>query len=157
MKLHDWLLPSLQKGFRLIYSSSDMISSGNGIKSTSSINLKLLSTRLEKFGWNLLDTCYLRNDIFEESLDLPASTKIFPAKVEDPIIRSDIIIQAFREIGSLSHQVMENQNQKTFLQQVDRSYGVISILRSLQSSGKCFIMFLHVMTSSCLSDISWFL
>lgn len=154
MKLHDSLLPSMQKGFRLIYSSSDMISLGDGIKSTSSINLKLLCTRLVKFGWNLLDTCYLRNEIFEETVDLPASTKIFPAKVEDPIIRVDIIIQAFREISNLSHQVMENQIQKTFLQQVDRNYGVISRLRSLQSSGECFIMFQHVITSSLFS---WFL
>ncbi|KAK4748356.1 hypothetical protein SAY87_014942 [Trapa incisa] len=134
VKLHDWLLPSLQKGFNLINSSRDVISSGDGINSTSSINLKLLSTRLEKFGWNLLDTCYLRDDIFEESHDLLASTKIFPAKVEDPIIRAEIIIQAFREISNLSHQVMQNQNQKTFLQQVDRSYDVIGRLRSLQST-----------------------
>lgn len=135
MKLHDSLLPSLQKGLRYIYSSED-ISLGDGIKSASSINLKLLAFRLLEFGWKLLDTCYLRNDVFEEKLDLPPSVKIFPAKVDDPVIRADIIIQAFREISNLSHKVLESQNQRTFLQEVDRSFGVISRLRNLRSSGE---------------------
>lgn len=121
-RLHDSLLPSLQKGFRIIFTkgvdrlqetSVDMVSKV-------SLSLKMLSMRIVKFGWKLLDVCYLNHEVFEGNFPLPALSKMFPAKVEDPYIRADILVQTFRELsGGYSH-VQEGQSRGTFLQNVER-------------------------------------
>lgn len=130
MKLHDSFLPSLRKGFRVIFSSRE-----DNAKSNISISLKMLSMRIVAFGWKLLNTCYLSDDLFEDGHYMPAATKIFPAKVEDPVIRADIVIQTFRELNSFSLQEQGSQNVETFLQSVEKNCQVMSRLRSLQDGG----------------------
>ncbi|GKV20075.1 hypothetical protein SLEP1_g30247 [Rubroshorea leprosula] len=128
-RLHDSLLPSLQRGFRSIITSKDEV------MTDIATSLKMLSTRIVKFGWRLLDLCYLSNEVFESDFPIPTVTKIFPAKVEDPFIRADILIQTFREINVVSLQVMENQKRYTFLQDVEKKHNVMSKLESLHNAG----------------------
>ncbi|KAM1807367.1 hypothetical protein ACFX11_030395 [Malus domestica] len=58
---------------------------------TSHGNEALLST-LARFGWKLLDLCYLSDEAFKDNLPIPAAAKMFPAKVDDLFIRSDILL-----------------------------------------------------------------
>ena len=99
------------------------------------ISLKMLSMRIVKFGWNLLDICYLSSEVFGDSFPFPPATKMFPANVEDSFIRADILVQTFREINGISLQFQENQNRETFLQNVEKVHNVMSKLESLQNTG----------------------
>ncbi|KAK9270193.1 hypothetical protein L1049_025769 [Liquidambar formosana] len=110
-----------------------------GILSNIAISLKMLSMRIVNFGWKLLDLCYLSDEAFEGSLPFPDSTMMFPAKVEDPIIRADILVQTFREISGVLQHVWENQNRGTFLQDVEKNYKIMSRLENLRSSGWIFM------------------
>ncbi|KAI3893250.1 hypothetical protein MKX03_019085 [Papaver bracteatum] len=141
-RLHDSLLPSLQKGLRHIFSS--------GTKETQdsisdklpnlAIGLKMLSVRLVSLGWKLLESCYLSDELFEGSLPLPHLTKMFPAKVDDPGIRGDILVQTFKELNEeVSHHFWENKNSGTFLQNVEKYYKILSRLNDLRSLGWIFI------------------
>ncbi|KAF8025053.1 hypothetical protein BT93_F2032 [Corymbia citriodora subsp. variegata] len=130
VKLHDSFLPSLRRGFRVIFSSRE-----DSAKSNISLSLKMLSMRIVAFGWKLLDACYLSDELFEDGHYMPTATKMFPAKVEDPVIRADIVIQTFRELNSFSLQEQGSQNIETFLQSVEKNYQVMSRLRSLQDGG----------------------
>ncbi|XP_058225392.1 uncharacterized protein LOC131334415 isoform X2 [Rhododendron vialii] len=135
-RLHDSLLPSLQKGFRIIFTKGD-----EGLQETSSdmlsqvtLSLKMLSMRIVKFGWKLLDVCYLNHEVFEGNFPLPALTKMFPAKVEDPVIRADILVQTFRELsGGYSH-VQEGQSRGTFLQNVEKNHKIMERIEFLHST-----------------------
>lgn len=98
-------------------------------------SLKMLATRLVSLGWKLLETCYLSNDAFEDGLPVPAASKMFPATVEDPSIRGDILIQMFREISELSLHVQEN-SKGTFIQNIEKSFSLICRLESLLKSGE---------------------
>ncbi|XP_043812793.1 activating signal cointegrator 1 complex subunit 2 isoform X2 [Manihot esculenta] len=133
-RLHDTLLPSLQRGFRIMLTGGDEESISN-----ISVSLKMLSMRIFKLGWKLLDICYLSNEVFTDCLPLPAITKIFPAKVEDPVIRADILIQTFREISGVLLYTQDNQHRNTFLQNLDKNYHLMSKLQSLQDAGWIFI------------------
>ncbi|KAH7845069.1 hypothetical protein Vadar_028364 [Vaccinium darrowii] len=83
-RLHDSLLPSLQKGFRIIFTK--------------------------------------------------ALSKMFPAKVEDPYIRADILVQTFRELsGGYSH-VQEGQSRGTFLQNVEKNHKILERIEFLHST-----------------------
>lgn len=136
-RLHDSLLPSLQKGFRIIFMKGD-----DGLQETSvdmlsqvTLSLKMLSMRIVRFGWKLLDVCYLNHEVFEENFPLPALTKMFPAKVEDPVIRADILVQTFRELsGGYSH-VQEGQSRGTFLQNVEKNHKIMQRVEFLHSTG----------------------
>ena len=99
------------------------------------ISLKMLSMRIVKFGWNLLDICYLSSEVFGDGFPFPPATKMFPANVEDSFIRADILVQTFREINGISLQFQENQNRETFLQNVEKVHNVMSKLESLQNTG----------------------
>ncbi|KAJ4837006.1 hypothetical protein Tsubulata_045183 [Turnera subulata] len=116
-RLHDTLVPSLQRGFRVLLAGG------------------MLSMRVVKFGWKLLDFCYLSDQLFEDYLPLPAVTKMFPAKVEDPIIRADILVQTFREINGVLYYTEENENRDTFLQSLDKNHHIMSRLQNLQNAG----------------------
>ncbi|KAJ9186825.1 hypothetical protein P3X46_002355 [Hevea brasiliensis] len=133
-RLHDTLLPSLQRGFRIILAGGD-----DEMISNIAVSLKMLSMRICKLGWKLLDICYLSNEVFTDCLPIPAVTKMFPAKVDDPVIRADILIQTFREISGLLLYTQENQNRNTFLQNLDKNYHLMSKLQSLQNAGWIFI------------------
>lgn len=144
-RLHDTLLPSLQQGFRLIFTAG-ADGTQNSFGSTHSdiaLAFKMLSVRLVKFGWKLLDYCYLSSDLFEGNLPLLMATKMFPAKVEDPVIRGDILVQTFREICSgLPSAHLGNQSGETFLQNVEKNYNILSRVDSLRSIGKSFMVWI---------------
>ncbi|KAF2324274.1 hypothetical protein GH714_011535 [Hevea brasiliensis] len=133
-RLHDTLLPSLQRGFRIILAGGD-----DEMISNIAVSLKMLSMRICKLGWKLLDICYLSNEVFTDCVPIPAVTKMFPAKVDDPVIRADILIQTFREISGVLLYTQENQNRNTFLQNLDKNYHLMSKLQSLQNAGWIFM------------------
>lgn len=132
MQLHDSLLPSFQRGFRIIFTAGE-----DEMISNIAISLKMLSMRIVQFGWKLLDICYLTDGVFEDSLPIAAAAKMFPAKVEDPFIRADILVQTFREINGVSLHV-QDQNKDTFLASVEKNYSLISRLENLQEIGRCY-------------------
>ncbi|XP_062076535.1 uncharacterized protein LOC133781519 [Humulus lupulus] len=133
-KLHDSFLPSLQRGFHVLLTSRE-----DQTMSSIDVGLKLLATRIIKFGWKLLDLCYLSDEVFEDDLPIPAATKMFPANIEDPGIRADILIQTFREITTVSVSNQENPSRETFLQHIEKNFNIMSKLENLQEIGWIFI------------------
>nr|XP_043608330.1 activating signal cointegrator 1 complex subunit 2 [Erigeron canadensis] len=129
-RLHDSLLPTLQHGFKIIFSrrADDMLQ--NVI-----ISLKMLSSRIANFCWKLLNLCYLTEELFEESIYLPSGSKIFPAQVEDPVIRADILVQTFRDISEECSTVQDESNMSSLLQSVEKNYQLISTLERLGNKG----------------------
>ncbi|KAI3903286.1 hypothetical protein MKW98_031940 [Papaver atlanticum] len=141
-RLHDSLLPSLQKGLRHIFSSGkkETQDSISDKLPNLAIGLKMLSVRLVSLGWKLLESCYLSDELFEGSLPLPHLTNMFPAKVDDPGIRGEILVQTFKELNEeVSHHFWENKNSGTFLQNVEKYYKILSRLNDLRSLGWIFI------------------
>ncbi|XVF64177.1 hypothetical protein PTKIN_Ptkin09bG0147100 [Pterospermum kingtungense] len=98
-RLRDNLLPSLQRGFQSSTKSVEFT-----MLTDVAISLKMLSMRIVKFGWKLLDICYLSDEVFLDGHPIPTATKMFPAMVEDPFIRADILVQTFREMNGVSLQ-----------------------------------------------------
>ncbi|THG21590.1 hypothetical protein TEA_019603 [Camellia sinensis var. sinensis] len=135
-RLHDSLLPSLQRGFRIIFTTGeDGLQGTNGdMLSNITLSLKMLSMRIVKFGWNLLDVCYLSDEVFEGSFPLPVVTKMFPAKVEDPVIRADILVQTFREISGGYSYAQEGWGWATFFQNVEKKHKIMERVEFLQST-----------------------
>ncbi|XP_061354260.1 uncharacterized protein LOC133298889 isoform X2 [Gastrolobium bilobum] len=133
-RLHDSLLPSLQKGFHIIFGDKQ-----DGTVSNILVSLKMLRMRLVKFGWQLLHLCYLSDEVFRDSIPLPAATKMFPANVEDPVIRADILVQTFREINSVSLQFQDFHQKETFLQDVERNFNILSRIERLKDNGWIFV------------------
>ncbi|KAF3446558.1 hypothetical protein FNV43_RR11738 [Rhamnella rubrinervis] len=132
-KLHDSLLPSLKRGFQMILTSED------GMVSNVAVGLKMLSMRIVNFGWKLLEFCYLSDKVFEDILPIPAATKVFPANVEDPVIRADILVQTFRQISEVSPCTELNQNNETFLQKVEQKFYILSKMENLRNTGWIFM------------------
>ncbi|CAN6682262.1 unnamed protein product [Malus baccata var. baccata] len=129
-RLHDSLLPSLQRGFRIISEDGE-----DKMVSNIAFSLKMLSLRIVRFGWKLLDLCYLSDDAFKDNLPIPAAAEMFPAKVEDLFIRADILVQTLREINGISVCAQENQNRQTFLQNVEKNFNIMSKMENLQNTG----------------------
>ncbi|KAI3460156.1 hypothetical protein Pfo_016819 [Paulownia fortunei] len=136
-RLHDSLLPSLQRGFRIILGvvqdrnkeiSSDLLS--NVFTS-----LKMLSTRIANFGWKLLYFCYLSDEAFESSYSFPVSVKMFPANVEDPVVRADILIQMIRDLTGDHMHVLGGQIWGTFIQDIEKNHKMMSRIELLQKTG----------------------
>ncbi|XP_071702129.1 uncharacterized protein [Rutidosis leptorrhynchoides] len=128
-RLHDSLLPTLQQGFQIIFTTKkdDMLSKVG-------ISLKILSSRITNFSWNLLNLCYLSEELFKESILIPSASKIFPAQVEDPTIRADILIQTFREISEECSTIKDGTNlNNTLLQSIENNYQLINRLEILQN------------------------
>lgn len=132
VRLHDSLLPSLHRGCQVLFKDGDHDS-----LSDISTSLSMLSTRIGSLCWKILDTCYLSKDLSDHESSIPAVTKMFPSRVEDPMVRADILIQTFREISGLSDQSLESKNR--LLHKIEKSYRIIERLRSLQKAG----IFLH--------------
>ncbi|KAJ0982117.1 hypothetical protein J5N97_010372 [Dioscorea zingiberensis] len=129
-RLHDSLLPSLLRGLMVINARAD----GDAI-----LSLKMLSFRIVKFGWKLLEFCYLSNEIIEDDV-LKTSAKMFPAQVEDPVIRGDILVQTIKEINEEdSCHIQENHVTLSFLQNLEKNYSILSRISSLRTSGWIFI------------------
>ncbi|GJN08730.1 hypothetical protein PR202_ga26683 [Eleusine coracana subsp. coracana] len=133
-RLHDSLLPSLLQGFKVMSKSqSNGETSENKILSNVALGIKMLSKRTVRFGWRLLHYCYL-NDQLRET-DAQASTKMFPAKVEDPMIRGDILVQTLKDINreaSLSSQVNHGN---TFLRVLEQEFQLMSRIGSIRNKG----------------------
>ncbi|GMH16457.1 hypothetical protein Nepgr_018298 [Nepenthes gracilis] len=140
-RLHDSLLPSLQEGFQIISAAGgdDLQKKYPSILSDVSVSLNLLSIRIVDFGWKLLEYCYLSK--FEDDLPLPAATKMFPANVEDPAIRGDILVQTFKEIAEVpQHTTTHGIHSKgTYLQNIEKKYRLMGRVESLQSTGWIFV------------------
>lgn len=137
-KMHDSLLPLLQQGLQIILATT-----ANGSHTTSSSTssdvskcVKILSKRLVDFGWKLIDACYLSDEVFNDNLP-PGSVKMFPATVEDPLIRADILVQTFREIAGVPQYDLGNNYRGTYLQNMDKTYQVMDKIDILRSTGKC--------------------
>lgn len=128
--LHDSLLPFLKQGLQIILAAGETTSP---LLSDVSVSLKILSSRLVDLGWKLLDNCYLSEELFEDNLPFPATMKMFPFSVEDPVIRADILVQTFKEIAA----VPQGKNHRgTFLQNIERTYQIMHRIQSLKQSGK---------------------
>ncbi|XP_077215326.1 ubiquitin system component Cue protein [Tasmannia lanceolata] len=141
-RLHDSLLPSLQRGFALICAPrvDGTQNPFGGTLSNVALSLKMLSLRIVKFGWKLLDLCYLSDDLSEGINPLLTATKMLPSKVEDPVIRGDILVQTFREInGGVSSHPLKNQSSGTFLQNIEKNYKMLSRLDNLRTNGWIFM------------------
>ncbi|ONK60012.1 uncharacterized protein A4U43_C08F13280 [Asparagus officinalis] len=140
-KLHDALLPSLQQGLTIVSKSRSDASKSEpgGDLHNVFLSLKMLSTRVVSLGWKLVDCCYICNEPIDESL-LQTTTKMFPAKVEDPSIRGDIIIQTLKEInGEALYHFRENTGSGTFLQNIEKNHKILSQIGNLRSSGWVFM------------------
>ena len=117
--------------------------------------LSLLAMRIIKFGWNLLDFCYLSDEVFGEDLPIPAATKMFPANIEDPFVRADILVQTFREISAVSVSTQDNQNRQTLLQNIEKNFHLMSKLKNLQSTGKIFHWFVIFLRKRVVCLCCW--
>ncbi|XP_047334074.1 activating signal cointegrator 1 complex subunit 2 isoform X2 [Impatiens glandulifera] len=129
-RLHDVLLPSLQKGFKVLSSREDVQEKHDAV-----LSLKMLSKRMVDLAWKLLSTCYLSGEVFDGCYNLPAITKMYPANVEDPMVRSDILVQTFREIGEGYPNVEEGQRRGTLLQNIEKHFKITERIQELQSAG----------------------
>ncbi|KAH9607297.1 hypothetical protein KSS87_004812, partial [Heliosperma pusillum] len=134
--LHDSLLPSLQKGLQLLLASKEMTSS---MLSEVSVSLKSLSARIVDLGWKLLKNCYLGDELFKDNLHFPAAMKMFPASVEDPVIRADILIQCFREIIAVSQDATWQNLRGTYLQNIDKRFQIFHRIQNLQQAGMSYL------------------
>lgn len=138
-RLHDLLLPSLQQGLTVVSNTRVDGAQSGDVLSSIVISLKMLSMRIVQFGWKLLDFCYLNNELVEDSL-LQTTTKMFPAKVDDPAIRGDILVQTLKEInGEVPYHLQENHNAGTFIQNIEKDYKLLSRIGSLRSKGWFFM------------------
>ncbi|KAG8390959.1 hypothetical protein BUALT_Bualt01G0137700 [Buddleja alternifolia] len=136
-RLHDSLLPSLLRGFRIILGTEEKRNKeiSDDLLSNVFISLKMLSTRVAKFGWKLLYFCYLSDEAFESSFTPPVSMKMFPANVEDPVVRADIIIQSIRELSGDYLHVPGARTWGTLLHNIEKNHNIMSRIELLQKKG----------------------
>ncbi|XP_020525946.1 uncharacterized protein LOC18439096 isoform X2 [Amborella trichopoda] len=151
-RLHDSLLQTLQQGFALTPNGDDLNPFGkNGATTPDALNpfgkngattpdlplcFKILRTRILEFGWKLLDSCYFSQELCQDEHSLLNATKMFPANIEDPVIRGDILVQTFQEISESSH----NQHGRyTFIQNIERSHGIMDRIDILRKNGWIFV------------------
>ncbi|KAG6514712.1 hypothetical protein ZIOFF_025082 [Zingiber officinale] len=134
-RLHDSLLPCLQKSFKIISSSkSDMASNPNDMVTDTLISQRILSGRIVNFGWKLLNYCYLSDNPIEDNLQ--TTSKMLPAKVEDPVIRGDIIVHTMKEINEeISYNFSENHGNERFLQKLEKEFKILNHINNLQRNG----------------------
>uniref|UniRef100_A0A0E0KA87 CUE domain-containing protein n=1 Tax=Oryza punctata TaxID=4537 RepID=A0A0E0KA87_ORYPU len=132
-RLYDSLLPSLLHGFQVIYSSqSNGETASDSILSDIVLGIRMLSRRTVSFGWRLLEFCYLNGQLVEH--DVEASTKMFPAKVEDPMIRGDIIIQTLKDINREATYSQDHPG-KTFLQALEKEFKLMNRIGDIRKKG----------------------
>uniref|UniRef100_A0ACD5TV22 Uncharacterized protein n=1 Tax=Avena sativa TaxID=4498 RepID=A0ACD5TV22_AVESA len=152
-RLHDSLLPSLLQGFHVMFSSQSNGETSSEITVTDIVlGIRMLSKRAVGFGWRLLEFCYLNDQLKEH--DIQASTKLFPAKVEDPIIRAEIIIQKLKDInGEVSYSSQGNPG-KTFLQALQKDFQLISRIGDIHNKGWIYMDDGQFQFISCLCESS---
>ncbi|KAG8073919.1 hypothetical protein GUJ93_ZPchr0006g41524 [Zizania palustris] len=132
-RLYDSLLPSLHHGFQVMSrSQSNGETTSDSILSDIVLGIRMLSRRTVSFGWKLLEFCYLNDQLVEH--DAQASTKMFPAKVEDPMIRGDIIIQTLKDINKEATYSPDHPG-KTFLQALEKDFKLMSQIGNIRNKG----------------------
>ncbi|KAK4434363.1 Activating signal cointegrator 1 complex subunit [Sesamum alatum] len=136
-RLHDSLLPSLQRGFNIILGTVEARNKETSSDLLSNVftSLKMLSTRIAKFGWKLLYFCYLSDEAFQSSYSLPISMKMFPPNVEDPVARADILIQTIRDLTGHHTHVPAVRTWGTFIQNIEKNHNIMSRIELLQKTG----------------------
>lgn len=133
-RLYDSLLPSLLHGFQVMSSSqSNGETASDIILSDIVLGIRMLSRRTVSFRWRLLEFCYLNNQLVER--DVEACTKMFPAKVEDPMIRGDIIIQTLKDINREATFSQDHPG-KTFLQALEKEFKLMNRIGDIRKKGK---------------------
>lgn len=136
-RLHDSLLPSLQRGFNIILGTVEDRNKETSSDLLSNVftSLKMLSTRIAKLGWKLLYFCYLSDEAFQTSYSLPISMKMFPPNVEDPVVRADILIQTIRDLTGHHTHAPAAQTWGTFIQNIEKNHNIMSRIELLQKTG----------------------
>ncbi|XP_073105142.1 uncharacterized protein [Elaeis guineensis] len=139
-KLHDSLLLSIEQGFKLVssYVADGKQNLSAGLLEDVVLSLKMLSVRVVKFGGKLLDFCYLNDQLTDDSL-LQTATKMFPAKVEDPAIRGDILVQTFKEINGEVSNPYGKYRSGTFLQNIEKDFKILGQIQGLRNNGWIFM------------------
>ncbi|KZV54539.1 activating signal cointegrator 1 complex subunit 2 [Dorcoceras hygrometricum] len=107
-RLHDSLLPSLQKVFHMIFGSVESRNqeTSRDMFSNVFISLKMLYTRI-----------------------------MFPANVEDPVVRADILIQSLKDLSGFPSYDSEGRSRETFIQSIEKDHKILSRIQLLQQTG----------------------
>ncbi|XP_062216481.1 uncharacterized protein LOC133916703 [Phragmites australis] len=131
-RLYNSLLPSLLQGFKVMSKSqSNGEASSDSILSDIGLGIKMLSKRTVRFCWRLLHYCYLNDQLREH--DAQVSTKMFPAKVEDPMIRGDILVQTLRDMNREATSQVNRGN--TFLEALENEFQLMSCIGNIRNKG----------------------
>ncbi|KAJ1298311.1 hypothetical protein BS78_01G443000 [Paspalum vaginatum] len=137
-RLYDSLLPSLLQGFKVMSKSKSNVEASPGsMLSDIALGIRMLSKRTVRFGWRLLHYCYLNDQLREH--DVQTSTKMFPAKVEDPMIRGDILVQTLKDINREATYSSHVNNGNTFLQALESEFQLMSRIGDIQNKGWIYI------------------
>lgn len=132
--IYDFLLPLLKNGFTLITDNA-LKSASNNMELLVQPRLKTLGARIVKFAWQLLHICYLCKTFGQDDYQFP-STKIFPAQVEDPVVRGDIIIQVVGEMAAGSSGGVDVPiSSGSFLSNIERRHQLMSKIEELSKDG----------------------
>lgn len=105
----------------------------NRILNNVALGIRMLSKRSVIFGWRLLHYCYLNDQLREH--DAQASTKMFPAKVEDPAIRGDILVQKLKDINREASFSSQVNHGNTFLGALEQEFQLMSHIGSIRNKG----------------------
>ncbi|KAG0485458.1 hypothetical protein HPP92_009537 [Vanilla planifolia] len=135
-KLHDSLIPSMLHGFSLFSAVNEEDKGQKPLDAATPeifLSLKTLSMRIVRFGWKLLELCYLDDKLTEDNL-LQSASKIFPASVEDPSIRGDIIVQMLKEINGAQHQLLQ-YDLGTFIENLEKNFKLFGRINRLCNNG----------------------
>jgi activating signal cointegrator complex subunit 2 len=133
-RLHGSLLPSLIQGFKVVSKSqSNGETSPNNILSNVALGIKMLSKRTVRFGWRLLHYCYLNDQLSEH--DVQASGKMFPAKVEDPMIRGDILVHTLKDMNREASFSSQVKHGNSFLAALEQEFQLMSRIGSIRNKG----------------------
>lgn len=133
-RLHDSLLPSLLQGFKVMSKSqSNGEASPDSMLSDTALSIRMLSKRTVRFGWRLLHYCYLNDQLKEH--DAQTSTKMFPANVEDPMIRGDILVQTLKDINREATYSSQLNHGNTFLQSIESEFQLMSRIDDIRNKG----------------------
>eukprot|EP01018_Ginkgo_biloba_P013508 Gb_29126 [translate_table: standard] len=135
--LHVSLLPILHKGFTFLTkltADKGYMSASDDMELMVQPRLKKLSARIVKFAWQLLYICYLSQTLAQDDCQYP-STKVFPAQVEDPVVRGDILVQVIGEIAVGSSSSADRPSSSgSFLWNLDRRHKLMNNLDELCQS-----------------------
>jgi activating signal cointegrator complex subunit 2 len=133
-RLYDSLLPSLLQGFKVISKSqSNAEASPDSMFSDTVLGIRMLSKRTIRFGWKLLHYCYLNDQLKEH--EAQTSTKMFPANVEDPMIRGDILVQTLKDINREAACSSQLNLGSTFLQSLESEYQLMGRIDDIRNKG----------------------